>query len=640
MSQNKITKMSSLGLFTFLRTYSRRLDPNDVNSYVESWEQCLTRVINACNTQLKVGFTKEEEKELFDILYNLKCSVAGRFLWQLGTETVDRLGIPSLQNCAFVVINSVDSICYIMSMLMVGAGVGFRILPSDVENFPIVKYTVNTRVDSKDADWITPDSREGWVKLLGKVLKSHFYSGKSFTYSCMLLRSKGAPIRFGGVSSGAPILQEGLQKIDEILNKCAGKKLQSIDILDICTVIGKIVVSGNVRRSALIALGDAKDTEYLNAKRWDLGNIPNHRAYSNNSVICDDIKDILNNEDFWNGYQGNGEPYGLVNLNLSRKCGRLNDFRYPDPNIEGYNPCCEQSLENKESCCLAELYLPNIKTKEELYTCAKYLYRICKHSLTLPCKISEETEKIVHKNMRMGIGITGYLQATEEQKQWLPDCYEFLRKFDEEYSALHGFPKSIKLTTCKPSGTLSILAGVTPGVHPGYARYYIRRIRIASESKLIQIARDHGYPVEYSRNFDGTDDHTTQIISFPFKLSDETVIAENCTAIQQLEYVKRLQTDWSDNAVSVTVYYRKHEIPEIKEWLAKNYNDCVKTVSFLLHSDHGFQQAPYEQITKERYEEMISQCRPITSVEGICYREEKEEDLAQNECPGGACPLR
>jgi hypothetical protein len=393
--------------------------------------------------------------------------------------------------------------------------------------------------------------------------------------------------------------------------------------------------------SAQIAIGSVHDKDYMTAKRWDLGNIPNWRCFSNNSVVCDDINDVLENKDFWLGYEGTGEPYGLINLKLSRACGRLGEYQYADPDVDGYNPCAEISLVNHQTCCLAELYLPNISSKEELFKCATYLYRICKHSLALPCVDSKETEQIVHKQMRMGIGITGYLQSTTEQRSWLADCYAYLRNYDKEYSRTKGFPPSIKLTTVKPSGSLSILANCTPGIHPGFSRYYKRRIRIASGSPLITLARTHGYPVEYVRNFDGSTDHTTQIVTFPMSLPEHTVFAEDCSAIQQLEWVKKVQTEWSDNSVSVTVYYRKNELPAIKEWLRKNYNTSVKTVSFLLHNEHGFDQAPMEQITKEEYEALAASCRPIVDLEGVCYSSVDADVLMNDkECASGACPRR
>lgn len=235
----------------------------------------------------------------------------------------------------------------------------------------------------------------------------------------------------------------------------------------------------------------------------------------------------------------------------------------------------------------------------------------------------------------MGIGVTGYLQATEEQRTWLSDTYTELRKFDKEYSSKMGWSESIKLTTVKPSGTLSLLAGVTPGVHPAYSRYYIRRIRIASNSSLLDLCKSHGYHIEYQKNFDGTDDRNTMVVSFPCSVPENAVIAADLTATQQLDYVKRLQTEWSDNAVSCTVYYKKEELPQIRQWLAENYNDSIKSVSFLLHSDHGFNQAPYEEISKEVFDQMSSQVTPILS------GDIGDGDVLDSmECVSGVCPVK
>ena len=289
-------------------------------------------------------------------------------------------------------------------------------------------------------------------------------------------------------------------------------------------------------------------------------------------------------------------------------------------------------MANYETCCLAEIFLPNCEDKAQLLDVATLLYRVCKHSLALPCH-NKETEEIVHKNMRMGIGITGYLQATEEQRSWLKETYERLREFDVEYSAQHGWSPSIKLTTIKPSGTLSLLPGVTPGCHPAYSRYLIRRIRLASSSSLVDVIREHGYPVEYVRHFDGTDDRTTVVAEFPFSYPEGTVLAADMTAIDQLEVVRRLQAEWSDNAVSCTVYYKKEELERIKEYLAKHYDKNFKSLSFLLHSEHGFAQAPLEEISKEEFEKRIKKSRLITSVKEA----EFEEDL---ECAGGVCPIK
>ena len=198
-----------------------------------------------------------------------------------------------------------------------------------------------------------------------------------------------------------------------------------------------------------------------------------------------------------------------------------------------------------------------------------------------------------------------------------------------------GFNESIKLTTVKPSGTLSLLAGVTPGAHPGFSEFFIRRIRMASNIPLVDVCRKSGYHVEYVRNFDGSDDRSTVVVEFPCTYPEHTKFVKDMTAVDQLEVVKKLQTEWSDNSVSVTVYYRKGELKEIQEWLLSNYNQNLKTVSFLLHSEHGFEQAPYEEINAMAYLSRRSLCKPIQAVEI------KEEDLKESfECASGACPIK
>jgi ribonucleotide reductase alpha subunit len=628
------TPWGEIGYITFKRTYARRLNEEDINSPTEEFYDVIERELKACKTQLNVGFTFEEEELYRKTRSALKWSVAGRFMWQLGTTTVDKLGLPSLQNCAGVVVDSpIRPFTWTFESLMLGVGVGFNIQKEYVNKIPILKNKLEVkRLDTADADYIVPDTREGWVKLLGKVLKAHFYSGESFTYSTQLIRSKGAPIKgFGGTASGPEELCWGINEINNILNNRANNNLRPIDCLDIMNIIGFIVVAGNVRRSAQISIGDYDDIEYLQAKRWDLGSIPNWRSMSNNSVACDDVSKLP--EAFWETYN-QGEPYGFINLELSRKIGRTGDTNYPDKNVVVYNPCAEQSLNNFETCCLSEVYLPNITSYDELISILGLTYRVNKHSLALHCSL-KETEAIVNTNMRMGIGMTGILQATEEQRSWLKDAYVWLRKYDKKYSENKGFPYSIKLTTVKPSGTLSLLAGVTPGVHPNPAGpYYIRRIRIASSSPLLQVCKSHGYHIEPQINFDGSDDSSTMVVEFPCKLPETTPVADNYTWKEQLEMVRKMQAEWSDNSVSCTVYYNKEDLPEIKEYLKTYYKDNFKTLSFLLKYGHGFKQAPYEKISKEKYYELSKKIISITSVQI------KESDFDIQDCDNGSCPIK
>lgn len=636
---------NGLGYIVYKRTYSRLKD----DGKTEEWHETIRRCINGAQ-KIGANYTQEEAEQLFDLIFNLKCNYAGRMLWQLGTPTVDRFGANSLLNCWNVSINSIRSFLFLFENLMLGGGVGFSIRREDIHELPRVKKDVNiTHKNTKDADFIVPDSREGWIRLLEKVLEAFFVKGKSFNYSTILIRGAGERIGgFGGIASGPQILIDGIDKINKIFQLREGKKLRSIDVLDICNIIGGIVVSGNVRRSAQIAIGDPDDYLFLRAKNWSLGNIPNWRAMSNNTIYADDFSHI-SNEIWSNGYVldsetgfAKGEPYGFFNLPLSQKYGRLKDgpmkdsTLYPtdEDNVVGTNPCGEISLASYECCNLSELYLNNITSKEELFLCAKLLYKTQKAIAALPF-IHEETNKIVHKNMRLGLGVTGICQSLNKI-EWLDACYKELRKFDKEWSKERGWNRSIKLTTIKPSGTLSLLGGSTPGVHPAYSKYYTRRVRMASNDQLVTYCRDLGYHVEYVVNFDGSENHDTVVVEFPCETPDGALFADDMGVIKQLDMVKKLQEVWSDNAVSVTAYYSEQELPDLKKWLSENYETGIKSVSFLLRQKHGFKQAPYEEITKEQYEAKKAKVKPIININ----QNIGSDALEGIECEGGVCPIR
>jgi ribonucleotide reductase alpha subunit len=636
---------NGLGYIVYKRTYARLKE----DGKTEEWHETIRRCINGAQ-KIGANYSQEEAEQLFNLIFNLKCNFAGRMLWQLGTPTIDRFGANSLLNCWNVSINSVKSFLFLFENLMLGGGVGFSIRREDIHELPRIKKGVNiTHKNTKDADFIVPDSREGWIHLLEKVLEGFFVNGKSFNYSTILIRGAGERISgFGGIASGPQILLDGIEKINKIFQTREGKKLRSVDVLDICNIIGGIVVSGNVRRSAQIAIGDPDDYLFLRAKNWSLGNIPNWRAMSNNTIYADDFSHI-SNEIWSNGYVldsetglAKGEPYGFFNLPLSQKYGRLKDgpmkecSLYPtdEDNVVGTNPCGEISLASYECCNLSELYLNNIESKEELITCAKLLYKTQKAIAALPF-IHEETNKIVHKNMRLGLGVTGICQSLDKI-EWLDVAYKELRKFDKEWSKERGWNRSIKLTTIKPSGTLSLLAGSTPGVHPAYSKYYIRRIRMASNDPLVSYCRDLGYYTEYAINFDGSENHDTVIVEFPCETPDGAIFAEDMGVVKQLEMVKKLQEVWSDNAVSVTAYYSQEELPLLKEWLSENYEKGIKSVSFLLRQNHGFKQAPYEEITKDQYETKKSKVKQIENLN----QNIGGESLEGIECEGGSCPIK
>jgi ribonucleoside-triphosphate reductase len=635
---------NGLGYIVYKRTYARLKE----DGTTEEWNETVERCINGAQ---KIGaqYTKEEAERIYDYVFNLKCNFAGRMLWQLGTSTVDRFGANSLLNCWATAMREPKAFLFLFENLMLGGGVGYSIRREDVHELPKIKKGVNVIHEAtKDADYIVPDKREGWVNLLSKVLDAFYVTGKSFSYSTILIRGYGEPIKgFGGKASGPQILIDGIDKITKIFQAREGKKLRSIDVLDICNIIGSVVVAGNVRRSAEIALGDPDDILYLRAKNWGSGNVPNWRAMSNNTIYADSYDHVL--EEIWkNGYEinkdsgyANGEPYGFFNLPLSQKFGRIKDgpisdnSMYPTDtdNCEMTNPCAEISLSNYECCNLCELYLNNITSKEELIDCATLLYKTQKAIAALPF-IHEETNKIVHKNMRLGLGVTGVCQSLDKL-DWLDDCYVALRNFDKSWSKHRGWSESIKLTTVKPSGTLSLLGGATPGVHPAFSEYYMRTVRMSSSDALVQTCKDMGYHVEFLVNFDGTENRDTVVVYFPCKTPEGSILTKDMNVIKQLDMVKKLQTVWSDNAVSVTAYYKPEELNDLKTWLKENYEHNIKSVSFLLFKNHGFKQAPYQEIDEAAYLAASSKVKPLTNISTT-----STDMLDMAECAGGACPIR
>lgn len=620
---------NGMGEIVYRRTYARDIPALNRKEY---WFETIARAINGAQ-DIGAKYTKEEAERLFDYIFNLKGIFAGRALWQLGTPLVKEMSGASLVNCWMTTISKVEDFQFLMDHLMVGGGVGFTVERSVIHELPKVKEVgFVTHEKTNDADFIVPDSRQGWSALLGKVLDSYFYSGKSFTYSTILVRGYGAPLKkFGGTASGPEVLIEGIQDICNILNSRVGKKIRSIDALDICNIIGKIVVAGSARRSAQIAIGDPDDYLYIRGKNWGRGGIPAWRANSNNSIFADSYDEII--DEFWKGYDGTGEPYGLINRNLIRKNGRLGE-KINDAKVIGTNPCGEIGLEDGEPCNLAEIFLPNVESEDELYDISYLLYKTQKAITTLSYPYAK-SQAVIERNRRLGQGITGWLQATEEQLSWVDGCYKNLKKADKMWSYELNVNTSIKLTTVKPSGTLSLLAGVTPGIHPAYSRFYIRRVRMGSSDPLVNYCRDRGYDVQYDIGLDGKENHTVCVVSFPCETPENAILAKDLTAVDQLNWVVKAQSEWADNNVSVTVYFRKEELPEIQAWMDKNYETKVKSVSFLLHSDHGFALAPYEEIDEATYNRLKSKIKKASFTDQI--NQYSIEDL---ECEGGACPIR
>ncbi|HUW89426.1 MAG TPA: ATP cone domain-containing protein [Candidatus Nanopelagicaceae bacterium] len=622
-----------LGQITYKRTYARFIEEEGRKE--EFWET-IRRVVEGCYSIQKEhcmtlslpwsdSKAQRSAQTMYQKIWNFKFLPPGRGLWMMGTEFIARHGSMSLNNCGFASTEDIDlkyskAFEFVMDALMLGVGVGFD---TKGAGKIIIKKPQEGTVDIK-----IPDSREGWVEALRSVLEAFFLGKQLPAFDYSLIRPAGEPIRgFGGIASGPAPLKDMLENIQKILEVRTNKHITSIDILDIMNLIGKCVVAGNVRRSAEIALGDATDLDFITSKQ-DEEKLYSHRWASNNSVFA--VKG-LDYSFIADQIAVNGEP-GIFWLDNAKAYSRMGDKPdNKDKKAAGVNPCGEQTLESFELCCLVESFPSRHDSYEEFQETLKFAYLYSK-SVTLVNTHWQETNAVMLKNRRMGISQTGIIEAfvkngRRTMLEWCNKGYEYLQALDEQYSGWLCIPKSIKITTVKPSGTVSLLPGVPPGIHYPHSEYYIRRIRISKNSDLIVPIKKAGYFVEddsYSPN--------TIVVEFPVH-EQYFVRSKNEVSIwEQAENAADYQKYWSDNQVSITITFQPHEANQIKHIL-ECFEDKLKSVSFLPIKEHGYKQAPYEEITQEKYEEMMSKIKPMF------LDETKDRAIGEKFCDSERCEI-
>jgi len=623
-----------LGYITYKRTYARVIEGE--NRKEEFWET-IRRVVEGCYSiqkehciKLSLPWTDAKAQKSAQIMYekiwNFKFLPPGRGLWMMGTEFIARHGSMSLNNCGFASTDDINlkyskAFQFVMDALMLGVGVGFDTKGAG-------KITIKKPIEDHFTFQIS-DSREGWVESLKLVIEAYFLGKRIPEFDFSLIRPAGQPIRgFGGIASGPAPLRDMLIDIQKILEARIGQPIKSIDILDIMNLIGKCVVAGNVRRSAEIALGEATDLEFIRCKQ-DEEKLYSHRWASNNSIFA--IKG-LDYSFIVDQIAVNGEP-GIFWLDNAKAYSRMGDKPdHKDKKVAGVNPCGEQSLESFELCCLVETFPSRHESYEEYQDTLKSAYLYAK-SVTLVNTHWQETNAVMLKNRRMGISQTGIIEAFVKHGRrtildWCDKGYKYIRELDEDYSDWLCIPKSIKITTVKPSGTVSLLPGVTPGIHYPHSEYYIRRIRISKNSDLIEPIKNAGYYIEedsYSPN--------TIVVEFPVHEQLFERSKDDVSIWEQAENAADYQRYWSDNQVSITITFKQNEANQIKHVL-ECFEDKLKSVSFLPIKEHGYKQAPYESITKEKFEEMVSKLKPLD------LDKTKDRAIGSKFCDSESCEIK
>jgi adenosylcobalamin-dependent ribonucleoside-triphosphate reductase len=546
-------------------------------------------------------------KEAYDRLFNLKWTPPGRGLWMMGTKFVDERTGAGLFNCAFRSTKELASkggylFSWIMDALMVGIGVGFDTKGAGTLTIKQPAWT--------DDVFVISDSREGWVESVRILLDGYLRGAKVPKFDYSKIRPLGAPIRgFGGTSSGPDPLMELHQNLINLYDERIDEEITSVDIVDTENLIGRCVVAGNVRRSAALALGEHDDRSYLTMKN-DEKKLYHHRWGSNNSFVAEVGMDYS-----WHAGQSqhNGEP-GYIWLDNARTRGRFKDPpRDDDKNVMGFNPCVEQQLEDAELCCLVETYPAKHDSYEDYLRTLKIAYLYGK-TVTLVNTHWPETNAIMLKNRRIGLSQSGVIQAfnkfgKREIYNWCDSAYQHVQQLDEEYSDWLCIPRSVRMTSIKPSGTVSLLNGSTPGIHFPEDEYYIRRIRFSKTLNLLDTLAKNGYNIEddkYSPN--------TAVVEFPIHEPYYTKGKRDASMWEQLEIAAQYQHYWADNSVSVTISFKPDEGPQIKDAL-EMYETRLKAVSFLKYEETGYEQAPYEPITKAKYESMTKKITPVIKFE-------------------------
>lgn len=632
---------NSVGELVFARTYSRRKEDGTKEQW---WEVC-KRITEGTFT-IQKNYCLENRmpwsgpkalataKDFYERLFELKWSPPGRGLFSQGTvNTINRRTSNSLQNCA--VISTYDmpkhnpAKCYVwlMEASMNGIGVGFDTRGEELG------IEVRSPRSYEEETFVIPDTREGWAESVGMVINAYLADKPLPKFDYSEIRPYGAPIKtFGGTASGPKPLIDLHQKLGETFKSRLGDTVDSRLIVDICNLIGVAVVSGNVRRSAELAMGRIDDTDFINLKNpAEFPDRQSHAFMSNNSVnasVGDDLSHIVD------GIKLGGEP-GVIWMDMARKYGRLKDpADNKDYRVAAFNPCAEQPLEPYECCTLCDVYLHNAESLEDFKKTLKVAFLYGK-TVTLVQTDWPETNQVMQRNRRIGTSLSGVADFVDNYgrpklRTWLDEGFDEIKRLDKVYSEWLCVRESIRTTTIKPGGTTGVVAGTSPGAHwtPG-GKFFIRRVTFDKGDPIVESLRKAGYKVEESFYTP----ETSVVVEFPIKSKARRSESE-VSIYEKISLAADLQYWWSDNAVSVTVSFDPEKEADDIGTVLHMYEGQLKTVSFLPMGG-AYPQMPYEPITEDEYEERRVQILPVDMAP--IYGLESDDAIGESFCNTDSC---
>jgi ribonucleoside-diphosphate reductase alpha chain len=528
-----------------------------------------------------------------------------------------------------------------MYLSMCGTGVGFSVESNTVQQLPQIKKQTGKKAKTH----VVGDSKEGWADALAIGLKT-WYEGEDIDFDYSQLRPAGARLMtMGGKSSGPEPLRSLINFAREKIFRRQGKRLSNIDVHDIICKIGEVVVSGGVRRSALISLSELEDHDMRNAKSGQFYLNEPQRMIANNSATYTQKPTITEFVDEWTALMksGSGER-GIFNRGSLMKqlpARRAKNFSgYID--TAGTNPCGEIILRSKQFCNLSEVVVRADDTKESLLRKVRLAAMLGTYqsSLTNFRYLSKEWKKNCEEERLLGVSLTGQWDNPDpmHDAELLAELRDAAIETNKIYAKRLGINASTAVTCVKPSGTVSQLVDASSGMHPRHAPYYIRRIRISATDSLFRMLRDQGVPYapEVGQNMETA---ATYVIDFPVKAPGGSTFKNDLSAIDQLDHWKIVKQHFTEHNPSVTVSIGEDEWLKVATWVYENW-EIVGGLSFLPRENHVYQLAPYEEINKQQYEELLKRWEHIDFSKIVTYEKIDETQGAKElACSSGVCEI-
>ena len=599
----------------------------------ETWDETIDRYMGFWKKR-GVKFKTGEAEELRKAIYDMDVMPSMRALMTAG-DALDRDNVAGF-NCSYITIDSPRAFDEMMYILMCGTGVGFSVERQYINKLPEVAE------DFHDTDTIihVADSKIGWAKSY-RELVSLLYSGQLPKWDISGIRPSGSPLKtFGGRASGPEPLVDLFKFTVSVFKNSAGRKLNSLECHDLCCKIAQVVVVGGVRRSALISLSNLTDDRIRRAKHGQWWVDEPQRGLSNNSACYTEKPDFGAFLNEWGSlYESRAGERGIFSRVASQKQAARNGRRDAEWDF-GTNPCSEIILRPNQFCNLSEVVVREGDTFQSLKQKVRYatILGTLQATLTDFRYLRKVWQNNTQEEALLGVSLTGILDSSlmNLKNKNLPTVLQALKdeaiETNKAWSKRLGIAQSAAITCVKPSGTVSQLVDSASGIHPRYSQYYIRRVRADIRDPLCNVLEDAGVPSEVD-----VTSPSTKVFSFPKKSPKDAVLASEQKGMDQLELWSIYQEHWCEHKPSITVYYRDDEFLGIGDWVFNNF-DTVSGISFLPYSDHTYEQAPYEQITKEQYTKMTKGF-PTEFKWDITEETDTTEGAQTLACVGGACEL-